>query len=130
MMKKFIEESGLSIKEFSEKYGIPYNTVRQWYNGARSAPDWLVNLFKAEQAYKPLIDDKSIKSDFPINQINRYGWGSVNYFVQWNHDCMEFVVGFTRYIDVARFVREYILKNNYRFRIMTTPISSQEELKF
>lgn len=58
MMKKLIEESGLSIKEFSEKYGIPYNTVRQWYNGARSAPDWLVNLLKAEQAYKPLIDNK------------------------------------------------------------------------
>ena len=58
MMNKLIEESGLSIKEFSEKYGIPYNTVRQWYNGARSAPDWLVNLFKAEQAYKPLIDNK------------------------------------------------------------------------
>ena len=56
MMKKLIEKSGLSIKEFSDKYGIPYNTVRQWYNGARSAPDWLVNLFKAEQAYKPLID--------------------------------------------------------------------------
>lgn len=58
-MKKFIEESGLTIKEFSEKYGIPYNTVRQWYNGSRSAPDWLVNLLKAEQAYKPLIDEKN-----------------------------------------------------------------------
>lgn len=57
-MKQLIEESGLSIKEFSEKYGIPYNTVRQWHNGARSAPDWLVNLLKAEQAYKPLIDNK------------------------------------------------------------------------
>jgi predicted transcriptional regulator len=45
-MKKLIEESGLSIKEFSDKYGIPYNTVRQWYNGARSAPDWLVSLIR------------------------------------------------------------------------------------
>ena len=59
MMKKLIEESGLSVKEFSEKYGIPYNTVRQWSSGSRSAPDWLVNLFKAELAYKPLSDEKN-----------------------------------------------------------------------
>lgn len=45
-MKKFIEESGLSLREFSNHYEIPYNTVREWYNENRKAPNWVVKLFK------------------------------------------------------------------------------------
>lgn len=60
-MQKVIKESGLTIKEFSELYEIPYNTVRQWANGTRQAPKWLVRIFKAEQAYKPLIEE--VKED-------------------------------------------------------------------
>ena len=43
-MKKIIESLGMTFKEFSEYYGIPYNTVRQWWNGDRTPPKWVVKL--------------------------------------------------------------------------------------
>ncbi len=46
-MKKIIEESGMTLKEFSYFYEIPYNTVRQWYNEERKAPKYVINLLKA-----------------------------------------------------------------------------------
>lgn len=45
-MQEFIRQSKLSIKEFSELYGIPYNTVRQWANGERKAPEWVKTFVK------------------------------------------------------------------------------------
>ena len=45
-MQDLIKESGMSIKEFSEYYGIPYNTVREYYNGNRKAPEWVVKLMR------------------------------------------------------------------------------------
>ena len=56
-MKEIIELSGLKIKEFAEKFEIPYNTVRQCYNCERNAPEWLKKLIKKEITYKPLLDD-------------------------------------------------------------------------
>ena len=45
-MKEIIEQSGMTIREFSEFYEIPYNTVRLWKNGERKAPKWAVKLLK------------------------------------------------------------------------------------
>lgn len=45
-MKKIIEESGMSIKEFSNYYEIPYQTVHHWLNGTRQAPEWAVKLMR------------------------------------------------------------------------------------
>lgn len=45
-MKKLIKESGMTIRQFSEHYEIPYNTVRQWYNGTRQAPSWIRGLIE------------------------------------------------------------------------------------
>lgn len=45
-MKEFIEKSGKSLKEFSQHYGIPYNTVQQWANGTRNAPSWMKGLIE------------------------------------------------------------------------------------
>ena len=43
-MQELIKQSGMTIRQFSEFYEIPYNTVRQWYNGQRQAPSWAVKL--------------------------------------------------------------------------------------
>jgi len=109
MMRKLIEESGLSIKEFSEKYGIPYNTVRQWYNGARSAPDWLVNLLKAEQAYKPLVDNKI----YYVNQ-NKTPNGYVYYRIFDNKEDYLKDIGFD--LDVQDLTRKSIKGFTVEFR--------------
>lgn len=45
-MKKLIEELNLTIKEFAELYKIPYNTVRQWYNGQRQAPPYIKKMIE------------------------------------------------------------------------------------
>lgn len=54
-MKEIIEKSGLTNSQFAKKYEIPYNTVRQWAEEKRKAPDWIKKLFKREQEYKPLL---------------------------------------------------------------------------
>lgn len=46
VMKNLIEKLNLSIKEFAELYEIPYNTVRQWYNGTRQAPPYIKKLIE------------------------------------------------------------------------------------
>lgn len=60
-MKEFIEKSGLTAAQFAKKYEIPYNTVRQWAEGIRSAPSWLKKIFESENAYKPLIEKNKEK---------------------------------------------------------------------
>ena len=64
-MKDFIKKSGLTVSQFAKKYDVPYNTVRQWAEGIRKAPTWLVRLFEAEQAYKPLVEEQ-IKTEKTI----------------------------------------------------------------
>ena len=39
--KELIKELNLTIKDFAKLYEIPYNTVRQWYNGSRQAPPYI-----------------------------------------------------------------------------------------
>ena len=46
-MKKIIEESGMTLREFSEYYEVPYNTIREWWNENRKCPNYVVKLFKA-----------------------------------------------------------------------------------
>ena len=53
-MKQIIEQSGKTIKEFAEFYEIPYNTVRQWYNGERSAPLWVKSLIEKAENRKQI----------------------------------------------------------------------------
>lgn len=46
-MKKIEElrkELNMSLKEFSEYYEIPYNTVRQWEKGERNPPNYIIKL--------------------------------------------------------------------------------------
>lgn len=46
-MKKIEElrkELNMSLKEFSEYYEIPYNTVRQWEKGERTPPNYIIKL--------------------------------------------------------------------------------------
>ena len=40
------EELNLTIKEFANLYEIPYNTVRQWYNGKRTAPQYIIKMIE------------------------------------------------------------------------------------
>ncbi len=42
LVKKIRERTGLSRKDFCEKYGIPYQTVTDWELGHRNPPDYLV----------------------------------------------------------------------------------------
>ena len=45
-MQELIKQSGLKLKEFAEKYEIPYNTIRQWYNGERQAPIYIKKMIQ------------------------------------------------------------------------------------
>lgn len=70
-MKELIEKSGLSIKEFAEKYEIPYNTVRQWYNGERKMPRYLKNLIEDnlfKKNWLELLSDRPIFEEIPKKQ--------------------------------------------------------------
>ncbi len=43
-IKKLREQTGLSRKDFCEKYEIPYRTMTDWELGKRTAPDYVMRL--------------------------------------------------------------------------------------
>lgn len=44
--KELLEQSCMSMKQFSEYFNIPYRTVQDWKSGARKCPDYLLNLMQ------------------------------------------------------------------------------------
>ncbi len=47
------EETGMSRKEFSEYFQVPYRTLQDWELGNRTMPDYLLRLmmYKANRRY-------------------------------------------------------------------------------
>lgn len=43
-IKEWLEKTGLSIKEASEKTGVPYRTLQNWANGSRKPPEYVERL--------------------------------------------------------------------------------------
>lgn len=43
-MNEILKQLGMNYKQFSEYYEIPYNTVRQWANGSRTPPSYVLKL--------------------------------------------------------------------------------------
>lgn len=43
-MEEILKQLGMNYKEFSEHYEIPYNTVRQWAQGTRKPPAYVLKL--------------------------------------------------------------------------------------
>ena len=53
-IKSIREYSGLTQKDFAEKYSIPLRTLEGWSSGRRNPPDYVLNLLK-----------KVVEQDFP-----------------------------------------------------------------
>lgn len=45
-IKNLKDSLNLTTKEFAESFEIPYNTVRQWINGERNCPTYIINMLK------------------------------------------------------------------------------------
>ena len=45
-VKEIREHTGLSRAEFSRAYGIPIRTLENWDAGARTPPEWVVNILE------------------------------------------------------------------------------------
>ena len=44
--KSLLEQSGMNMKQFSERFNIPYRTVQNWSSGERQAPEYVLELLK------------------------------------------------------------------------------------
>ena len=53
----------LSTKEFAELFDIPYNTVRQWLNGERNCPKYVISMFKKLIEYQKNVSQPSIDGE-------------------------------------------------------------------
>lgn len=76
-MKNLIEKLNLTIKEFAELYEIPYNTVRQWYNGTRQAPQYIKKMIET------IIELKSNGKQMPIKT------GTCYYVIEKEFECSQ-----------------------------------------
>ena len=45
-IKAIREYTGLSRKDFCEKYNIPYRTVTEWELGQRTAPEYVLRMLE------------------------------------------------------------------------------------
>lgn len=43
-MNEILKKLSMTMKEFSNHYEIPYHTVRQWVNGTRKPPAYVIRL--------------------------------------------------------------------------------------
>lgn len=59
--KEMREKSGMSRKEFTEYFGIPYRTVQSWELGDRTCPDYLLNLMEYKLKKEGIIKKENRK---------------------------------------------------------------------
>ena len=43
-IQEFIKTSGMTHKQFSERFGIPKRTIEDWSRGARKCPEYVVKM--------------------------------------------------------------------------------------
>ena len=39
-----LEKSGMSVREFSDYFKIPYRTAQNWKNGVRQCPEYITEM--------------------------------------------------------------------------------------
>lgn len=44
--KRILKASGMTGKEFSRQYGVPYKSLRHWIDGDREAPDYVLDMLE------------------------------------------------------------------------------------
>ena len=57
-IKEIRERTGLSRRDFCEKYGIPYQTMTDWELGHRTPPEYLVKFMAYYIAFNDI--DESV----------------------------------------------------------------------
>ncbi|MBR2366427.1 MAG: helix-turn-helix domain-containing protein [Oscillospiraceae bacterium] len=45
-IKQICETYNISQTELSDRFGIPYRTVQDWYGGRRTPPDYVVGMIE------------------------------------------------------------------------------------
>ena len=60
-IKKIRERTGLSRREFCEKYGIPYQTVTDWELGHRTPPEYLMRFMAYYIELHKIMDESKDK---------------------------------------------------------------------
>lgn len=54
-IKKLLNQSGMSIKDFADYFGISYRTVQNWGLGASAVPKWALPLFELKLLTEHII---------------------------------------------------------------------------
>ena len=64
--KEVLKTSGMSLKQFSELFGIPYRTIQDWNASKRTPPEYVLNLIieklnEKKEKEKGVITMKKVK---------------------------------------------------------------------
>lgn len=57
-IKELRKSTGLTQSEFSRKTGIPLGTIRNWEQGSRKAPEYILSLVEKSIQYDKLKENK------------------------------------------------------------------------
>ena len=74
--KEVLNSSGMSLKQFSELFNIPYRTVQDWNASKRTPPEYVLNLIidklneKKEQEIGVIIMKKITIFEYQVNRHN------------------------------------------------------------
>lgn len=108
-VKEIRKATGLNMKRFAAKYGIPYRTVQNWEAGTASAPEYVLDLLAkaveaetvrkmdAEAAIEALGDfiSKSVNAGEVENEWTR----AITYRHEWGDGWAEIEVSFVNEHD-------------------------------
>ena len=112
-IEKLRNSLSMTTKDFAEHFGIPYNTVRQWVNGERKAPEYVISMLQK------LIECKTQGEQICLftPKKEKYGFSTPNYIVQWNYCNDEHCYAYTTFTEVIRVIRTF--NEHIRFRVLT-----------
>ena len=57
-MKELRESTGLNLREFCEKFDIPYRTMTEWELGHRTAPPYVLRLLSYYVEMQDKLNEK------------------------------------------------------------------------
>ena len=72
--KELRQASGMSVKQFSDYFELPYSTLQNWEDGKRHCPDELLDLMAyrlKNENYKDLLENKGRKASHQLYVIRR-----------------------------------------------------------
>lgn len=77
-IKEIRESTGLSQSKFCDALNIPLHTLQKWERGARSCPEYVVELIAYRVQHDPMFrNDERLRAEAEVQRLKEERWKCV-----------------------------------------------------